>query len=227
MWAFNLFRCPPLDGGRILVGLLPVEAGAVLLARLEPWGFFIVMGARHPRRGQRLLAAPTDGVLGYDLLNLLNLTHLPAPKTAVQAHRRPPPASSPASPPPARPTWAILSAPSGPRCRPASAPTCSSFYFLADYHALIKCDEPARIQQLHAGDRGQLAGRRAGPGARDLLPPVRHPRDPRADLAADLRHRQGRAEPRPCLQGLGRQERGRRQRPGRRRHRRASSCTRC
>jgi len=23
MWAFNLFPLPPLDGGRILVGLLP------------------------------------------------------------------------------------------------------------------------------------------------------------------------------------------------------------
>ena len=27
------------------------------------------------------------------------------------------------------------------------APGVQSFYFLADYHALIKCDEPARIQR--------------------------------------------------------------------------------
>ncbi len=43
MWAFNLFPLPPLDGGRILVGLLPARA-AWAFSRLEPWGFFIVMG---------------------------------------------------------------------------------------------------------------------------------------------------------------------------------------
>ena len=43
MWAFNLFPLPPLDGGRILVGLLPWKQ-AQMVSRLEPWGFFIVMG---------------------------------------------------------------------------------------------------------------------------------------------------------------------------------------
>ena len=42
MWAFNLFPLPPLDGGRILVGLLP-RRQAHAVSRLEPWGFFIVM----------------------------------------------------------------------------------------------------------------------------------------------------------------------------------------
>lgn len=42
MWAFNLFPLPPLDGGRILVGLLPWRQ-AQWLARVEPWGFFIVL----------------------------------------------------------------------------------------------------------------------------------------------------------------------------------------
>ena len=42
MCVFNLFPLPPLDGGRILVGLLPWRQAA-LLARIEPWGFFIVM----------------------------------------------------------------------------------------------------------------------------------------------------------------------------------------
>jgi Zn-dependent protease len=42
MWAFNLFPLPPLDGGRILVGLLPWRQ-AVWVSRIEPWGFFIVM----------------------------------------------------------------------------------------------------------------------------------------------------------------------------------------
>ena len=43
MWAFNLFPLPPLDGGRILVGLLPWKQ-AQWVSRLEPWGFFIVVG---------------------------------------------------------------------------------------------------------------------------------------------------------------------------------------
>lgn len=42
MFVFNLFPLPPLDGGRILVGLLPYKQ-AVLVSRIEPWGFFVVM----------------------------------------------------------------------------------------------------------------------------------------------------------------------------------------
>ena len=42
MFVFNLFPLPPLDGGRILVGLLPWRQ-AQLVSRVEPWGFFIVM----------------------------------------------------------------------------------------------------------------------------------------------------------------------------------------
>ena len=42
MFAFNLFPLPPLDGGRILVGLLPWRQ-AVAVSRVEPWGFYIVM----------------------------------------------------------------------------------------------------------------------------------------------------------------------------------------
>jgi Zn-dependent protease len=43
MFVFNLFPLPPLDGGRIVAGLLPPRA-AMTYGRIEPWGFFIVMG---------------------------------------------------------------------------------------------------------------------------------------------------------------------------------------
>ena len=42
MWAFNLFPLLPLDGGRILAGLLPTKA-AITFSRIEPYGFFIVL----------------------------------------------------------------------------------------------------------------------------------------------------------------------------------------
>jgi Zn-dependent protease len=42
MFVFNLFPLPPLDGGRILVGLLPYRQ-ALWVSRIEPWGFFVVM----------------------------------------------------------------------------------------------------------------------------------------------------------------------------------------
>ena len=42
MFAFNLFPVPPLDGGRILVSLLPYKL-AYKFAQIEPYGFFIVM----------------------------------------------------------------------------------------------------------------------------------------------------------------------------------------
>jgi Zn-dependent protease len=41
--VFNLFPLPPLDGGRIAVGLLPTVLGRGL-ARLEPYGMVILIG---------------------------------------------------------------------------------------------------------------------------------------------------------------------------------------
>lgn len=41
--VFNMLPVPPLDGGRVAVGLLP-DFLAVPLSRLEPYGFFIILG---------------------------------------------------------------------------------------------------------------------------------------------------------------------------------------
>jgi Zn-dependent protease len=41
--VFNLFPLPPLDGGRILVGILP-KAAAAAVGRLEPYGLVILIG---------------------------------------------------------------------------------------------------------------------------------------------------------------------------------------
>jgi len=40
---FNMLPIPPLDGGRVAVGLLP-RVLAMPLARLEPWGMLILIG---------------------------------------------------------------------------------------------------------------------------------------------------------------------------------------
>ncbi len=42
LFAFNMFPLPPLDGGRILTSLLPMRL-AIRFARLEPYGFFIML----------------------------------------------------------------------------------------------------------------------------------------------------------------------------------------
>ena len=41
--VFNMFPIPPLDGGRIAVGVLP-DAIAARLAQLEPYGMLILIG---------------------------------------------------------------------------------------------------------------------------------------------------------------------------------------
>ncbi len=56
---FNLFPVPPLDGGRILVGILPKTIGGYV-ARLEPYGLVILIGL--------LIILPMLGAqLGVDL----------------------------------------------------------------------------------------------------------------------------------------------------------------
>jgi len=73
--VFNLFPLPPLDGGRIAVGLLP-NALAIRLARLEPYGMMILIGLLIllPLLGSqlglqldfvsRVISTSTDAVIG-------------------------------------------------------------------------------------------------------------------------------------------------------------------
>ncbi len=69
MFVFNLFPLPPLDGGRILVGLLPYRQ-AELVSRVEPWGFFIVMALVISGVVSSLWMQPLMAVT-YAILNLL------------------------------------------------------------------------------------------------------------------------------------------------------------
>jgi Zn-dependent protease len=67
---FNLIPLPPLDGGRILTGILPREQ-AIAVSRIEPYGMFllVLMIALNPlgiTTGLwRLVAALTRALLGY------------------------------------------------------------------------------------------------------------------------------------------------------------------
>ena len=69
MFVFNLFPIPPLDGGRILVGLLPWRL-AMAVSRVEPWGFFIVMALVLTKVINTFWMLPLMG-LSYDVIDLL------------------------------------------------------------------------------------------------------------------------------------------------------------
>jgi Zn-dependent protease len=70
MWAFNLFPLPPLDGGRVLAGLLPNGPAQNFLARIEPFGFFIVMGLVIAGVVSTFWLRPLMDV-GYTVINVL------------------------------------------------------------------------------------------------------------------------------------------------------------
>jgi Zn-dependent protease len=60
LMSLNLIPLPPLDGGRIAVSLLPVKQ-AMQFARIEPYGFFILLGLLF------------TGILGFILWPLISL----------------------------------------------------------------------------------------------------------------------------------------------------------
>ena len=43
LFVFNLFPIPPLDGSKVLAGIVPPSISD-LLDKIEPYGFFIVIG---------------------------------------------------------------------------------------------------------------------------------------------------------------------------------------
>ena len=69
MWAFNLFPLPPLDGGRVLVGLLPRRM-AWSFSRIEPFGFFIVMALVIAGVVSNWWLRPLIAV-GYSIINIV------------------------------------------------------------------------------------------------------------------------------------------------------------
>jgi len=76
--VFNMLPIPPLDGGRVAVGLLPRDL-AIMLAKTERYGLFIILGAafilpfigRHIGQDWNVLAwlvfAPADWLRGVIL----------------------------------------------------------------------------------------------------------------------------------------------------------------
>jgi len=79
--VFNMLPIPPLDGGRVAVGLLP-NALAVPLSRLEPYGMLILIGLLIllPMLGTRLglnldvISSILRTVTGYVIRLLLLVT---------------------------------------------------------------------------------------------------------------------------------------------------------
>lgn len=61
---FNLIPIPPLDGGRVLVGLLPPEQ-AYAYSKIEPYGFMIVIVLMYLDVFDRFLYAPITLVLRF------------------------------------------------------------------------------------------------------------------------------------------------------------------
>ena len=70
--VFNLLPIPPLDGGRVLAGLVPPRLGA-RMEKVEPYGLFIIAGLTMLPMFQPVLRAlfdPVYGLIGH-VINVL------------------------------------------------------------------------------------------------------------------------------------------------------------
>ena len=75
LFVFNLLPLPPLDGGRIAVGLLPQQQSN-LLARVEPYGFYIVLALLVTNIIYPLWLKPVGGLTMAFIALLLQPLHL-------------------------------------------------------------------------------------------------------------------------------------------------------
>jgi Zn-dependent protease len=62
--VFNAFPLPPLDGGRVAVGLLP-EPYSAMLARVEPYGFLILIVLLMTRVLDKIVGPPVEFLINF------------------------------------------------------------------------------------------------------------------------------------------------------------------